>query len=144
MSFGEERDLAADELDRARAVEASRPAQALDHLQRILDQYPHDTGKMRQALELKAELYAYVQPKFVFTIDGVISAWVLWYDKEWRWRLADFEYGSDLRFGVKLPIEYREDEPFDVSYDDIEFERPDIDARSLLSGLIRDIRNRRA
>ena len=97
----------------------------------------------RSGLKLNANLSARVQPKFLFTIDGLIRAWVLWYDKEWRWRLVDYEYGSNMRFGVRLPIRYREGEPFNISFDDVEVERPDIDVRSFLRGLIQDIRSRR-
>jgi len=95
-------------------------------------------------LELNASLSAHVEPKFVFTIDGLIRAWFAFYEEVWRWRLANFEYGSNMRFGVTLPIHYREGEPFNISFDDLVIERPDIDARSLLGGLIRNIRNRRA
>ena len=94
-------------------------------------------------LELKANLSASVEPKFVFTIDGFIRAWILFYEKEWRWRLADYEYGSNMRFGVRLPIHYRQGEPFDISFDDLVIERPTISARSFLSGLIQDIRGNR-
>jgi hypothetical protein len=94
-------------------------------------------------LELNASLGAFVEPKFIFTIDGVIRAWFTFYEKEWRWRLADYEYGSNLRFGVQLPIHYREGEPFDISFDDLQLTYPQIDARSFLRGLIRDIRDRK-
>ena len=94
-------------------------------------------------LELRAELAASVQPKFIFSIKGVIKAWVAWWDKEWSWKLADYEYGSNLRLGVKLPVVYREGEPFQLSYNDLRIERPEIDPSSLLKGLIRDIREHR-
>jgi hypothetical protein len=94
-------------------------------------------------LALNASLSAYIQPKLTFTIDGLIRAWFAIYEKIWRWRLVDYEYGPDLRFGVRLPIHYREGEPFDIAFDDLEFTRPRIDARSFLGGLIRDIRERR-
>ena len=94
-------------------------------------------------LTLEADLSAHVQPKLMFGIDGVITAWVAWYEKEWRWSLVNFEYGPDLRFGVTLPIEYTEGEPFSVSYDDIQWTTPSIDTESLLRGLITNIRNRR-
>jgi hypothetical protein len=94
-------------------------------------------------LELNANLSAHVQPKFVFTIDGLIRAWLAFYEKEWRWRLADYEYGPDFRFGVRLPIHYREGEPFDISFDDLELTYPQIDASSFIGGLIQDIRSSR-
>lgn len=94
-------------------------------------------------LELNANLGAFVQPKFVFTIDGVIRAWFTFYEEVWRWRLANYEYGSNLRFGVQLPIHYREGEPFNISFNDIQLTYPQIDAQSFLRGLIRDIREQR-
>lgn len=97
----------------------------------------------RTGLELRANLGAYVQPKFVFTIDGLIRAWFAWYEKEWRWRLADYEYGPDFRFGVRLPIHYRQGEPFNISFDDLQLTYPRIEASSFIGGLVRDIRSRR-
>jgi len=90
-------------------------------------------------LELNADLSADVQPKFTFNIDGFIRAWVLFYEHEWRKRFANYEYGSNLNFGITLPIHYKEGEAFDVSYEDIEFRKPDIDATSFVGGLLRDL-----
>ena len=98
----------------------------------------------KKGLELRATLGAYVQPKLIFTIDGLIRAWFLWWEKIWRWRLADYEFGPDLRFGVQLPIVYKQGQPFNISFDDIKFQKPKISAKSLLGGLIRDIRKRRS
>jgi hypothetical protein len=56
-----------------------------------------------------------------------------------RWRLAQLEYGSGLRLGAKFPIHYREGQPFDLSLDDIQIEKPDIDPMQLLTGLIDQI-----
>ncbi len=95
-------------------------------------------------LELRADLDAHVQPKFVFTIDGVIRAWITFYEEEWRWRLADYEYGPALLFGVKLLMIYRQGEPFNLSFDDLEVQYPNIDASSFIGGLIRDIRSSRS
>lgn len=90
-------------------------------------------------LELNANLSADVQPKFTFNIDGFIRAWVLFYEHEWRKRFANYEYGSNFTFGVSLPIHYKEGESFDISYDDIEFRKPDIDAGSFIGGLLRNL-----
>ncbi|MBL7731680.1 MAG: DUF4157 domain-containing protein [Chitinophagaceae bacterium] len=90
-------------------------------------------------LELKANLNADVQPKFIFNIDGFIKAWLLFYEDEWRYRFANYEYGSNLNFGVTLPIHYKEGEPFDVNFEDIEFRKPDVDAESFVGGLIKDL-----
>ncbi len=97
-----------------------------------------------RGLELNARLEAHVQPKLIFTIDGLIRAWFAWYEKEWRWRLADYEYGSNMRFGIALPIQYREGQPFNIAFDDLEIQRPDINARSFVQGLVRDVRNKKS
>jgi hypothetical protein len=87
-------------------------------------------------LELNATLSADVQPKFIFNVDGFVKAWVLFWENEWRWRLANYEYGSNLNFGVSLPVHYKEGEAFDLSMDQIEFRKPDIDANSFIGGLL--------
>jgi hypothetical protein len=55
---------------------------------------------------------------------------------EETWNFASFEYGSDLNFGVRFPIHYREGQPFDISLSDVQFETPNIDTDSILAGLI--------
>ena len=50
-----------------------------------------------------------------------------------RWQLAQLEYGSGLRLGARFPIHYREGQPFDLSLDDIQIEKPDIDPMQLLT-----------
>jgi hypothetical protein len=92
-------------------------------------------------LDLTAEAYIFAEPKFTFDITGyvLVEADLLFstielYSK--RWRLAQFEYGSGLRLGARFPIHYREGQPFDISLDDIQIEKPDIDPMALLSGLI--------
>lgn len=92
-----------------------------------------------KGLELLAKLNADVQPKFIFTIDGFIKAWLAWWDKEWRYRFASYEYGSNLNFGVTLPVHYKEGEAFDIGFDQIEFRKPDIDVESFVGGLIKEI-----
>jgi hypothetical protein len=92
-------------------------------------------------LVLDAFAEIYVQPKFKFDITGfvlveadLLLTTIELYSK--RWQLASFEYGSDLRFGVKLPIHYEEGRPFELSFDNVEFTVPEIDPGALLSGLI--------
>jgi hypothetical protein len=88
-------------------------------------------------LDIAAELAVHAQPSFTFDIGGYVSVRALGasiYDN--RWEFASYTFGSDYRFGIRLPIHYHEGEPFEVSTDDIEFEVPDIDTNQLLSGLI--------
>lgn len=88
-------------------------------------------------LDISAEVAVHAQPSFTFDIGGYVSVRALGfsvYDN--RWQFASYTFGSDYRFGIRLPIHYREGEPFDISLDDVEFEVPDIDTDQLLSGLI--------
>jgi hypothetical protein len=88
-------------------------------------------------LAINAEGYIHAQPKFVFDISGFVEVEVLWKTVyEETWNFASFEYGSDLNFGVRFPIHYREGQPFDISLSDVQFETPNIDTDSILAGLI--------
>lgn len=88
-------------------------------------------------LDIEAEVAVHAQPSFTFDIGGYVSVRALGfsvYDE--RWEFASYTFGSDYRFGIRLPIHYREGEPFDISLDDVEFEVPDIDTNQLLRGLV--------
>jgi hypothetical protein len=78
-------------------------------------------------LRLSVDAYVDVSADLVLTTIELYSE---------RWNLAAIEFGSNLRFGINFPIHYKEGEPFDVSLDDIEFTVPDIDARSLITGVL--------
>jgi len=86
-------------------------------------------GKIWAEPKLKFDLTAYVE----VTADLLFTTIDLYSD---RWKLASFEYGSGLRFGITFPLHYREGQPFDVSLSDVQFQVPDIDPLSTLSGLI--------
>ena len=92
-------------------------------------------------LAIDAEGEIYVQPKFKFDVTGMVLVeadllvtTVELYSQ--RWNLAQFEYGSDLRFGVRFPIRYREGQPFDIALSDVQFDVPEVDPQSLLGDLI--------
>lgn len=88
-------------------------------------------------LAINAEGYIHAQPKFVFDISGFVEVEVLWKTVyEETWNFASFEYGSDLSFGVRFPIHYREGQPFDISLSDVQFETPNINTDDILSSLI--------
>lgn len=94
-----------------------------------------------EGLALNATGEIHVAPRFRFDLTGfaeveadLLLTTVELYSE--RWELAAFEYGPDLRFGVTFPVSYREGEPFDVSWDDVEFDTPDIDVDELLEGLV--------
>ncbi len=96
----------------------------------------------RTGIVLQALLAATIEPKFRFDIEGFIRAWFAFYEKRWAWNLAHYEYGPNFKFGMYLPITYKEGEPFDISFRDIKFVTPEIN-KDFLRGLINDIRNRR-
>ena len=100
------------------------------------------TPKKGLVLDASAEIYA--EPKFKFDITGYVDVEVGygWLSKtlwEKRWELAAVEYGSGLRFGLKLPVHYEEGKPFNVSLSDIQFTVPDVDPKAVLKGLIDQI-----
>jgi hypothetical protein len=91
-------------------------------------------------LDIRAQVAVSAQPSFTFDVSGYVSVRALGfsvYDN--RWELASFRYGSDYRFGIRLPIHYHEGEPFDISLDDVQFEVPQIDPNQLMRGLIGQI-----
>lgn len=89
-------------------------------------------------IDAYGELHA--EPVFRFDIGGYVSVRVLGlsvYDNSWEF--ASYEYGSNMRFGVRFPIHYIEGQPFDISLDDVEFTVPDINPGELLRGLVNQI-----
>ncbi|HYG60195.1 MAG TPA: DUF4157 domain-containing protein [Symbiobacteriaceae bacterium] len=90
-------------------------------------------------VDAHAEIFA--QPKFKFDIQGVVLVEAdLLFDTvtlyEQRWRLAEFEYGSDMRVGVRFPLHYEEGQPFDISLSDVEFITPRVDPIQMARNLI--------
>ncbi|MEH6443761.1 MAG: DUF4157 domain-containing protein [Oceanospirillaceae bacterium] len=88
-------------------------------------------------LDLTASVAVSAQPSFTFDIGGYVDVRALGmsvYDN--RWQFASYTFGSDYRFGIKLPVHYHEGEPFSVSLSDVEFEVPDINTDQLMKGLI--------
>ena len=79
----------------------------------------------------------HAEPIFRFDIGGYVSVRALGFEVYGNsWQFASYEFGSNLRFGVRFPIHYVEGQPFDVSLDDVEFTVPDIDPAQLLRGLV--------
>lgn len=88
-------------------------------------------------LDLTANLSVHAQPSFTFDISGYVAVTALGFSVyDQRWQLASYQFGSDYRFGISLPVHYHEGEPFDISLDDVQFEVPDISPSEILSGLI--------
>lgn len=92
-----------------------------------------------QGFKLDAEASLSVQPKFKFDINAYIEAvldlWVTEFSKEWKWNLYAFEYGPALRFGVKFPVHYEENKPFEISLNDVQFETPEINVADFAKGI---------
>jgi hypothetical protein len=92
-----------------------------------------------QGFKLDAEASVYVQPKFKFDVNAYIEAvldlWVTEFSKEWKWNLYAFEYGPALRFGIKFPVHYEENKPFDISLNDVQFETPEINIGDFAKGI---------
>jgi hypothetical protein len=97
-----------------------------------------------RGLVLDANAGIAIEPKFRFDITGMVLVeagafgfTVELYSK--RWQLAAIEYGSGLHLGMRLPIHYEEGKPFDVSWNDVQFDVPSIEPRQVLTGLIHQI-----
>lgn len=92
-----------------------------------------------QGFKFDAEASVYVQPKFKFDVNAYIEAvldlWVTEFSKEWKWNLYAFEYGPALRFGIKFPVHYEENKPFDISLNDVQFETPEINVGDFAKGI---------
>lgn len=89
-------------------------------------------------IDAVGELHA--EPKFVFDIGGYVSVRVISFEVYGnRWQFASYEFGSNMRFGVRFPVDYIEGQPFDISLNDVEFIVPEIDTGELLRGLVDQI-----
>ena len=95
-------------------------------------------------LVLDAHAKVSVEPKFKFDVTGFVlveaDLWVKTIELyEKRWRLAGFEYGSGLPFGVEFPVHYEQGKPIDLSLSNVKFQTPDIKPKQLLSDLVKRI-----
>lgn len=98
-----------------------------------------------EGITLDAEGRITVNPKFVFDVNafarGTLGIGWLSVSETWRHNLMSFSWGPDIQFGIVFPVHYAEDEPFDVSFDDIEVIYPDLDVIELAKGLAMDIKD---
>ena len=90
-------------------------------------------------LDATGEIFA--EPKFIFDVSAYVDVsadlyvtTIDLYSK--RWRLAGFEYGSGMRFGLRFPIHYEEGQPFNISLDDIQFIVPQISPRDVIKSVL--------
>ena len=96
-------------------------------------------------LALDAEGHVTANPKFTFDINAFARAslGIGWFSisETWRHNLASFSWGPDIQFGLVFPIHYREGEPFDLSFDDIEVIYPELDVIDMAKDLASDIKD---
>ncbi len=96
-------------------------------------------------LVLDAEGRVTVNPKFTFDINAFARASLgigfLSISETWRHNLVSFEWGPDIQFGIVFPVHYAEDEPFDISFDDLEVIYPELDVVDMAVDLARDIKD---
>lgn len=97
-----------------------------------------------QGLDLTAEASVHAEPVFTFGIAGYVlveaDLWVTTielYSK--RWQLANVALGSGLKLGMRLPVHYREGQPFEIMPSDVQFDVPNIEAEQILTDLIKRI-----
>ena len=98
----------------------------------------------RSGIVLDARGEIFVEPKFKFGVEAFVDVSAdLWLTTielyHHKWKLADFEYGSNLRFGLSLPIHYESGKPFDISFDQIQWTYPHIEPSELLGGLMKQL-----
>jgi hypothetical protein len=100
-----------------------------------------DISWSRQAgLAISADLHAEAQPKFELSANASITIGVdlLVTDVShtfgpWRRRLGSF--GPDMTLGVRMPVRWSEANGLDLSLDNIEVQRPSLDATELMSSV---------
>lgn len=93
-------------------------------------------------LDARGEIF--VEPKFKFGVDAFVDVsadlWLttieLYHE---TWNLAAFEYGSNLRFGLVLPVHYESGRPFEITFDQIQWTYPRIEPTELIGGLVKQI-----
>lgn len=94
---------------------------------------------------LDAEGRITVNPKFTFDVNAFARAslGIGWFSisETWRHNLVSFSWGPDIQFGIVFPVHYQEDQPFDISFDDIEVIYPDLDVVDMAKSLARDIKD---
>jgi hypothetical protein len=94
-----------------------------------------------KGVDVKGEASASAEPKLIFKVDGYVKAelgvpplTVELFKRNWNF--AGFEYGSGLKFGITLPVHYNSKQPFDIKFEDIQIQKPDIDPGKILSDLL--------
>jgi hypothetical protein len=96
-------------------------------------------------LELNAEGKVVVQPKFKFDVNlfarASLDLFLFELSKEWRYNLASFEWGPGFEFGLIFPIHYKEGQPFNISFNDVQVIKPDIDIMGTVKGIANKVKD---
>lgn len=86
-----------------------------------------------------------VNPLFEFTVNALVRATLgvspFSISEEWRENLAAFEWGPSIQFGIVFPVHYQEDQPFEISTDDVEVIYPDLDVVDMAKDLATDVKD---
>ncbi len=80
----------------------------------------------RTGLTLDALASITVSPQFIFDINAILKGSLGWFEKSWRHNLKSFAWGSDMEFGIALPVHYEQGKPFNLSFDDLQITYPEI------------------
>ncbi len=98
-----------------------------------------------EGITLDAEGRITVNPQFTFDINAFARATlgIGWFSisETWRHNLASYSWGPGIEFGIVFPVHYAQDEPFDMSFDDIEVIYPDLDIIDMAKDLAMDIKD---
>ena len=93
-------------------------------------------------LDAKGEIF--VEPKFKFGVNAFVDVSLdLWVDTielyHHEWKLAAFEYGSNMRFGLMFPLHYESGKPFELSFEQVQWTYPQIDPLDVIGGLVKEL-----
>ena len=93
-------------------------------------------------LDAKGEIF--VEPKFKFGVNAFVDVSLdLWVDTielyHHEWKLAAFEYGSNMRFGLTFPLHYESGKPFELSFEQVQWTYPQIDPLDVIGGLVKEL-----
>lgn len=92
-----------------------------------------DVGWSPQAgVSLSAKGEVYVEPALNFDLKLFLEASVPFYKKKWTKTLAQKQFGSGMRFGLLFPINYKEGKDFNISMDDLQVIKPDLDVSTII------------
>ena len=95
-------------------------------------------------LELGAEVAATAQPKFKLSANASVKIGVdlLFTDVSKTfgpWTKTLGEFGPDMTLGVRMPVRWTEASGLDLSLDNIEIQKPSLDASSLMKSVFKEL-----